>query len=243
MRARAPSPAPRRALLLLAAILAACGGGAPAPPEPASAPKAAPPPPAPAESALRVVVLGDSLAAGDGLPASQAFPAVLERTLRERGLAVAVQNAGVSGDTSAGGLQRLDWLLRQSPDLVVLELGANDGLRGLPTEQTEANLRAIVEQSRAAGADVLLVGMQVPGNMGAEYQQRFREIFPRVAQDTGIPLVPFLLEGVALVPELNLPDGIHPTAEGQERLAANVLPHLEPLVRERLARRAPVPAP
>jgi acyl-CoA thioesterase-1 len=196
-----------------------------------------------AEESVRVVVLGDSLAAGDGLAASEAFPAVLERELLGRGLPVVVQNSGVSGDTSAGGLQRLDWLLRQAPDLVVLELGANDGLRGLPPSDTEANLRAIIERSRAAGAGVLLVGMQVPGNMGTEHQHLFRQVFPRVAQDTGVPLVPFLLEGVALVPELNLPDGIHPTAEGHRRLAANVLPHLEPLVRERLAAPAAKLAP
>jgi len=185
---------------------------------------------------VRILVLGDSLAAGYGLPVGQAFPALLERDLRAAGLAASVQNAGISGDTTAGGLQRLDWLLKQSPDIVVVELGANDGLRGLPVEGTESSLRAIVERSQAAGARVLILGMQVPTSMGGAYGREFSAVFGRVAASTGVPLMPFLLEGVALVPELNLPDGVHPTAAGQEILARNVLPHLEPLVREAAAK-------
>ena len=228
-------------LALLALLASACSREpsapqpAPAPAPAATAPANAAPAPvsAPEAGIVKIVVLGDSLAAGLGLPLEEAFPAVMERRLREEGLAVRVQNAGVSGDTTAGGLERLDWLLRQAPDVVVLELGANDGLRGLPLDRTEANLKAIVQRSKAAGADVLLVGMKVPTNMGPDYSRGFEALFARVAADTGVPVVPFLLEGVAMVPAINQADGIHPTAEGQERLAANVLPFLEPIVRSR----------
>jgi acyl-CoA thioesterase-1 len=140
-------------------------------------------------------------------------------------------NAGVSGDTSAGALRRLEWLLQQRPHVVVVELGANDALRGQPVSAIEANLRAIVEQSRAAGARVLLVGMRVPTSYGPEYAGDFAAMFPRLAKSLGVPLVPFLLEGVAGRPRLNLEDGIHPNAEGQKVVAATVLPHLERLLR------------
>lgn len=222
-----------RSLALVAAIFA---GGAMmagcAPPEAAAPtpPKAAAPAVVPVSDAPLVIVLGDSLAAGYGLGESEAFPSVLAAALRAEGKPVRMLNAGVSGDTTAGGLERLDWLLRQRPSVVVLELGANDGLRGLPLAQTEANLRALVERCRAAGAKVLLVGMQVPTNMGADYAGAFAAIFPRVASEAVVPLVPFLLEGVALVPQLNQPDGIHPTAEGQRLLAETVLPHLRAIL-------------
>jgi acyl-CoA thioesterase I len=139
-------------------------------------------------------------------------------------------NAGVSGDTTAGGLRRAEWVLSQRPDVVVLALGANDGLRGLPLEETERNLRGIVAKAREAGADVLLCGMLIPTSYGPEYQEGFGRLFGRVAKEEGIPLVPFLLEGVAGEGALNLEDGIHPNPEGQRILAANVLPHLEPLL-------------
>jgi acyl-CoA thioesterase I len=215
--------------LLVVVALAGCGRRAPQP-VPASS-ETAIAATATAAPEIRVLVVGDSLAAGMGLPLDEAFPAVLERRLRADGLPARVQNGGVSGDTTTGGLERLGWLLRQRPDVVVIELGANDGLRGLPLDRTEENLRSLVARSRAAGASVLLVGMKVPTNMGPEYSRGFSDIFARVASDTGTPLVPFLLEGVALVPGANQADGIHPTREGQERLAANVLPHLQPLVR------------
>lgn len=174
----------------------------------------------------RVVFLGDSLTAGFGVDLEQAFPAIVGETLRRNGLPVEVVNAGVSGDTTAGGLRRLDWLLRQKPDVVVVGLGGNDGLRGLDLKASEDNLRAIALKSREAGASVLLLGMLIPPNYGPEYATQFREVYPRVAKETGATLVPFLLEGVGGDPSLNQPDGIHPTAEGHEILAENVAPSL-----------------
>jgi len=185
-----------------------------------------------AEAPEKVVVfLGDSLTAGYGLPADLSFPAIVERKLREDGTAVRVVNAGVSGDTSAGALRRVPWLLRQRPDVLVVELGANDALRGQPVAGIEANLRSIVEQARDAGARVLLVGMRVPTSYGPEYAEDFAALYPKLAKRLGVPLVPFLLEGVAGRPGLNLGDGIHPNAEGQKIVAANVLPHLAGLLR------------
>jgi len=194
-----------------------------------------PAPPAATRSAAgpRVVFLGDSITAGLGLDAEQAFPALLAETLGREGLPVQVVNAGVSGDTTAGGLRRLDWLLRQKPDVVVVGLGGNDGLRGLELKASEENLRGIVRKSREAGADVLLLGMLIPPNYGPEYTSQFRELYPRVAKELDVPLVPFVLEGVGGNLRLNQPDGIHPTAEGHQIVAQNVLPHLRPLVTER----------
>jgi len=183
----------------------------------------------PADAPL-VVFLGDSLTAGLGLPVDQAYPAVVAAELARKGRSVRVVNAGVSGDTTAGGLRRADWVLTQRPDVLVLALGANDGLRGLPLAETERNLRGIVAKARDAGAKVLLCGMLVPTSHGPDYQRGFGALFPRVARETGTPLVPFLLEGVAGRPERNLEDGIHPNAEGQRLLAANILPLLEPLL-------------
>ncbi|ANM32379.1 hypothetical protein ABI59_20000 [Acidobacteria bacterium Mor1] len=181
---------------------------------------------------VRIVFLGDSLTAGFGLEQEQAFPARVAERLEAAGHEVTVINAGTSGDTTAGGADRIDWLLRQSPDIVVLALGGNDGLRGLDLEMTERNLRRIVERSQAAEAQVLMAGMMMPPNYGPDYTERFRALFPRVAGDLEVPLIPFLLEGVGGVPELNMPDGIHPTAEGHRKLADNVMPYLEPLVRD-----------
>jgi acyl-CoA thioesterase-1 len=174
----------------------------------------------------RVVFLGDSLTAGLGVDASQAFPAVVGEMLKGQGRPIEVVNAGVSGDTTAGGLRRLDWLLRQKPDLVVVGLGGNDGLRGLDVKASEENLRQIVRKSRDAGASVLLLGMLIPPNYGPEYVEAFRALYPRVAKETGVELVPFLLEGVGGDPRLNQPDGIHPTAEGHRIVAGTILPHL-----------------
>ncbi len=183
----------------------------------------------PADAPL-VVFLGDSLTAGLGLPVDQAYPAVVAAELAGKGRPVRVVNAGVSGDTTAGGLRRAEWVLTQRPDVLVLALGANDGLRGLPLAETEKNLRGIVAKAQDAGAKVLLCGMLVPTSHGPDYQRGFGALFPRVAKETGIPLVPFLLEGVAGRTERNLEDGIHPNADGQRLLAANVLPFLEPLL-------------
>lgn len=252
---RSPHPAARRdlapgALLVVAgAALAfwACAGGAPEPPpEPPSTAAvepsatsagspAAPAVPAPGPRRPRVVFLGDSLTAGFGLGEEQAFPARVGELLAAAGEPIEVVNAGVSGDTSAGGVARIDWILRQRPDVVVVELGPNDGLRGLPLAMTEANLRSIVERSRAAGARVLLVGMQIPPNYGPDYAGAFRALYPRLARELAVPLVPFLLEGVGGEPELNLPDGLHPNALGHRRVAATVAPYL----REALATSRP----
>ncbi len=230
-------------------LLAAACGGDPAPPPAADAatPAPRPEPAAPAADAPRadapradapradetlIVFLGDSLTAGYQLDESEAFPAHVEASLRDAGLAARVVNAGVSGDTTTGGLARLDWLLRQQPDVLFVGLGGNDGLRGTPLETSEANLRAIVERAQAAGVRVLLAGMLIPPNYGPDYTEAFAAIYPRLAADLGVPLIPFLLEGVAARPELNLPDGIHPNAEGQRIVAGTVVEHLEPLLDE-----------
>jgi acyl-CoA thioesterase I len=217
-------------VLLLLAVTAACGGGGTGKTsggerENASPPAAAPAPAAAAGKPL-VIFLGDSLTAGLGLAEEQAYPALLERRLAGEGRPVRVINAGVSGDTTAGGLARLDWLLDQKPDLMVVGLGANDGLRGLPLTETEKNLREIVRRCRAAGARVLLLGMKIPPNYGPDYAGGFAALYPRIARDLHVPLVPFLLQGVGGVAELNQADGIHPTAEGQEKVADTVLPYL-----------------
>jgi acyl-CoA thioesterase I len=170
-------------------------------------------------SALKVVFLGDSLSAGAHLPAAQAFPAVLQRKLQAEGVAFELANAGVTGDTSAGGLRRVDWILRQNPALVVVELGANDGLRGVPVASIEQNLRSILAKIKAQGARAMLLGMRLPPSIGADYARAFEEIYPRLAAELGVAYVPFFMEGVAGVPELNLPDGLHPTAQGHERIA------------------------
>ncbi|MFQ5351169.1 MAG: arylesterase, partial [Thermoanaerobaculia bacterium] len=143
---------------------------------------------------------------------------------------IRVVNAGISGDTTAGGLARLDWVLRQQPDLLVVGLGANDGLRGLALAETEANLRAILAAGRRSGARVLLLGMKLPPNYGPDYTGGFEEIFPRLAGELELPLVPFLLTGVAGQPELNQADGIHPTAEGHRVMTENVVPLLRSML-------------
>ncbi|HVF62288.1 MAG TPA: arylesterase [Thermoanaerobaculia bacterium] len=205
-------------------------------PLPESSPAAEAQTSAPAEEASGplVVFLGDSLTAGLGLAEEQAFPALIRERLVEEGISVRVVNAGVSGDTSAGGVRRLEWVLGQKPDVVVVGLGANDGLRGLSLESTEANLQDIVRRAKGAGARVVVLGMRIPPNYGPEYAAGFEGIYPRVARELGVPLVPFLLEGVGGEAELNLGDGIHPNAVGHRRVAENVLP----LVREALAETA-----
>ncbi|HEV2295192.1 MAG TPA: arylesterase [Tepidisphaeraceae bacterium] len=180
----------------------------------------------------RVVFLGDSITAGFGVDADQAFPALIEDALAREGFPVDVVNAGTSGDTTAGGLARLDWLLQQKPDILVVGLGGNDGLRGQDVKASEANLRAIVTRARDAGARVLLLGMMMPPNYGPEYTAQFRAIYPRLAEELNVPLVPFLLEGVGGEAHLNQRDGIHPTVEGHERIAAHLLPHVLELLQE-----------
>jgi len=223
-------------LVLLIPLAAACGqrvsgdGAAVArqvPPAPPGAPAAA----KSSQKLPLVVFLGDSLTAGLGLNEDQAYPALLGKKLEAEGLPVRVINAGVSGDTTAGGLSRLSWLLNQHPDVVVVALGGNDGLRGLPVEEADHNLREIVRRCQAAGARVLLLGLQMPPNYGPEYTHRFAAMYPKIAQDTNTALLPFMLTGVGGIQGLNQADGIHPTAKGQEIVAKNVLPYLEKVVR------------
>jgi acyl-CoA thioesterase-1 len=187
----------------------------------------------------RIVFLGDSLTAGYGLAEDQAYPALLRERLDQAGWPAAVVNAGISGDTSAGGLRRVDWLLQQPIDVLVLALGANDGLRGLSLAQTRNNLQAIVDRVRAADptTEIIVAGMLMPPNLGPEYTAEFGRLFPELAERNGLALVPFLLEGVAAQPELNQSDGIHPTADGQRRVAETVWRTLEPILEERLAAR------
>ncbi len=180
-----------------------------------------------------VVFLGDSLTAGYGLTAEQAYPALIAAELaKDRATAAwRVVNAGVSGDTSAGGLRRVDWLLKSKPDLVVIVLGANDGLRGQPVANLDANLRAIVAKVRATGASAALIGLRMPGNLGADYRTAFDAVYPRLAKELELPLLPFLLDGIALDPRYNQPDLIHPNAEGHKILATRILPWLKPLLK------------
>ena len=181
----------------------------------------------------RIVVLGDSLSAGYGLPAAEAFPAQLEQALRQSGQAVRVINAGVSGDTTAGGLARLDWALAERPQLVIVQLGANDALRGLDPEQARANLDAILTRLKREETQILLAGMRAPRNLGPAYYTKFDRIYSDLAKKHQIALDPFFLEGVALRPELNQADGLHPNAQG----VAIVVRRLLPQVRELLAGR------
>jgi acyl-CoA thioesterase-1 len=180
-----------------------------------------------AQARRRLLLLGDSLTAGYGLPASLAFPARLEAALREAGIAVEIVNAGVSGDTSAGGLARLDWAIGdKAPEFAFVALGANDGLRGLDVDAMERNLDRIVEKLAARGSRVMLAGMLAPPNMGSDYAGRFKAVYPRVAQKHKADLYPFFLEGVAADPALNQADGIHPNPAGVDKIVASLLPHL-----------------
>ena len=186
-----------------------------------------------AASHLSVVLfLGTSLTAGLGVSDDEAYPALIQQQIDSAGLRLRVVNAGESGGTSAGGLRRLEWLLRQPVEVLVLELGANDALRGQDLDDTGRNLQAIIDRTRAVYPDVAVVvaGMQAPPNLGRRYATAFREIFPELARRNRAALVPFLLEGVAAVPELNQADGIHPNAAGQRRVAENVWKVLEPVL-------------
>jgi acyl-CoA thioesterase I len=179
-----------------------------------------------------ILCLGTSLTAGEGLVPDQAYPALLQEKIDSEGLRYRVVNAGVSGETSAGALARIDWLLRREVAVLVLETGANDGLRGQDPEAMRANIQAMLDRvSRAAPRPrVLLVGMEAPTNYGADYTRRFRAVFPVLAEKNGARFLPFLLEGVAGVPDLNLPDGLHPNARGQRRVAENLWKVLRPML-------------
>ena len=179
-----------------------------------------------------ILFLGDSITAGYGLEPSQSYPALIQDKIDAKKWPFRTVNAGQSGDTSAGGLNRMDWLLRSRVDVLVLELGGNDGLRGLPPETTRNNLQGIIERTRKKYPQVriILAGMKVPPNMGTDYAMKFATIYPDLAKRNDTLLIPFILENVGGIRELNLPDGIHPTAKGQEIVAANVWKVLEPLL-------------
>ena len=180
-----------------------------------------------------ILFLGDSITAGYGLDLEQAFPALIQEKIDAKRWNFKVVNAGQSGDTSAGGLNRLEWLLKNRVDVLVLELGANDGLRGLPAETTRKNLQAIIDRTKGKypEAKVIVVGMKVPPNMGGDYGRKFEAVFVDLAKKNKAALIPFVLEGVGGSRELNLADGIHPTAKGHEIVAANVWKVLEPVLR------------
>jgi acyl-CoA thioesterase-1 len=183
-------------------------------------------PSAAATAERTIVALGDSLTAGYGLPPSEGFAARLDARLRQAGIAARVVNGGVSGDTTAGGRARLDWLLADKPDLVIVELGANDALRGLDPSETRRNLDAIIARIKRTGARVLLAGMRAPPNLGREYAEDFNRIFPDLAKQHKVPLYPFFLDGVVADRALNQADGIHPNAKGVSVIVERILPKL-----------------
>jgi acyl-CoA thioesterase I len=179
---------------------------------------------------VKMVVLGDSLSAGLGLSASAAFPAQLQKALKAKGIGVDIINAGVSGDTSSGGRDRLDWSVPAGTEAVIVELGANDALRGIDPMVTRSALSDILARLKARKIAVLLCGMVAPPNYGADYSARFNAIYPDIAKQFGVPLYPFFLEGVATEARLNQADGLHPTAEGVEVMVRNILPTVEAFV-------------
>jgi acyl-CoA thioesterase-1 len=222
--------------VVCAVMLAACSRSAPAPAASTAAPPAAQPAVPLSGSGddsgrPKIVALGDSLTAGLGLLEGQAYPALLQEKLNADGYAWEVVNAGVSGDTSAAGLQRLDWTLQQ-PDIriLILELGANDGLRGLPVTEMKKNLAAIVERAQERHIAVLLLGMEAPPNFGPEYAGSFRQVYRDLARDYRLPFMPFMLDKVAGISALNQADGIHPNVEGTHIVAENVWSKLRPMV-------------
>lgn len=232
-------------LLACVLIIAGCGtesSNSPAPaetaerPSPTASTETAPPADTTATAdAIQVLVLGNSIAAGSGVDPEEAFPARLQQRVDSLGWNVNIINGGVSGETTAGGLRRLEWLLRQPIDVLIVELGGNDGLRGTDLSATRNNLQAIIDTARAEYPDVrvLLAGMQLPPNLGPDYTQRFRALYPELAQQNErVDLIPFLLDGVGGVDSLMQSDGIHPTAEGQRIVADNVWAELQPILQE-----------
>jgi acyl-CoA thioesterase-1 len=186
------------------------------------------------KKAVSLLFFGDSLTAGYGLSVEEAFPALIEKEFIKTGTPVKVINAGLSGETSAGGLSRIDWVLRQPVDVLVLELGANDGLRGLPVDQTRKNLQAIIDKVKAKnpGVKIVMTGMMVPPNMGKEYATQFKSIYPDLARKNKATLMPFLLDGVAGNEKLNLADGIHPNIEGHKIVARNLFQVLKGVLKQ-----------
>jgi acyl-CoA thioesterase-1 len=222
---------------LLVGALVACSSHEPSSsPAGSAAPVPALPParderrPMTADSRPRVVILGDSLTAGLGLPPDEAYPALLQTRLDKEGLKYEVVNAGVSGDTSAGGLARLEWALDGDVRVLIVALGGNDGLRGLPAEELKGNLAQIIERAQKRHIQVILAGMEAPPNFGQSYIVSFHQIYPELAKEYQVSLVPFLLQGVAGIDTLNQRDGIHPTAEGARIVADNIWPVLRPML-------------
>lgn len=225
----------RPAALFILLCACACNSRPEPPAEPApstTTAKATAPTPTPVATRRRIVALGDSLTAGLGLSPDQAYPALLQQRLKSEGLDFEVVNAGVSGDTSAGGLQRLDWALQGDVRILIVALGGNDGLRGLPADALKKNLSEIVERAQARNVRVILAGMEAPPNYGRDYIVSFHKVYPAVAAHYKIPFVPFLLQNVAGSSELNQPDGIHPTAAGARIVADNVWAVLKPLAED-----------
>ncbi len=179
---------------------------------------------------VKIVVLGDSLSAGLGLPASAAFPTKLQKALKDKGIGVDIINAGVSGDTSSGGRDRLDWSVPEGTAAVIVELGANDALRGIDPALTRSALSDIISRLKARGIVVLLCGMVAPPNYGHDYADRFNAIYPELSKSFDVPLYPFFLDGVAADAKLNQADGIHPTAQGVDIIVHNILPTVEALL-------------
>lgn len=184
----------------------------------------------PARGAPVILAFGDSLTAGFGVNQQESYPARLQSLLEKEGYSYKVVNAGVSGDTTAGGLRRIDWLLKHKPKIVVLELGANDGLRGLPLDEMESNLETIILTCKKNGAEVLLAGMKIPPNYGEEYTKGFEAVFLRLAEKHQTGFIPFFLDKVAAVQELTRPDGIHPVGEGYAIVVQTVWQHLKPIL-------------
>jgi acyl-CoA thioesterase-1 len=186
----------------------------------------------PSTASKTILFFGNSLTAGYGLDLSEAFPALIQAKIDSLGLPYRVVNAGLSGETTASGNSRIGWVLNTKVDVFVLELGGNDGLRGISTEETYKNLGLIIDQVRAENPEVtiILAGMQIPPNMGADYTSKFQELYPKISEEKEVTLIPFLLKNVGGIAELNLPDGIHPTAEGHKLVAENVWEVLQPLL-------------
>ncbi len=178
-----------------------------------------------------LVAFGDSLTAGLGVPIQDAYPALLEQKIKQAGYPYRVINSGVSGETTAGGIRRLEWVLQTHPEIVILELGANDGLRGLDLKLTQKNLATLIERLLNQNIQVVLAGMKIPMNYGQDYGKRFENIYPDLAHHYHLPFIPFFLEGVAGQITLNQPDGIHPTAEGYRRIVEEIWPILQPLLK------------
>ena len=219
---------PVRCFLLAAMALAVCAcSNKPAPPPPAE--QAAPPPPQPDLRPV-IVAFGDSLTAGYGVETGEAWPEVLQRLLDDKGLGYRVVNQGVSGDTTSGGLARLGAAAALNPKVVILELGANDGLRGLPVATTEENLSKMIEEFQKGGAKVLLAGITLPRNYGPDYIRAFDRVYPALAKRHRTAYLPFLLEGVALDPRLMQQDALHPNADGHRKIASLVFQYLVPLL-------------